>query len=102
MEKENLMNGSKMQTIKDNMREATIRKFNSFDKTEGSVTKKIEDQTAKIPSAFFLSAALGSVAASAALKYNGRSKDAQFVGQWVAPFLLLGVYNKIVKTLGHD
>ena len=28
--------------------------------------------------------------------------DALWVGQWAAPFLLLGVYNKIVKVAGHD
>jgi len=27
---------------------------------------------------------------------------ALFIGQWAAPFLLLGIYNKIVKTSGHD
>ena len=29
-------------------------------------------------------------------------KVSLFVGQWVAPFLLLGVYNKIVKVAGSD
>jgi hypothetical protein len=33
---------------------------------------------------------------------SGRSHAALFVGQWVAPFLLLGVYNKIVKVAGTD
>ena len=27
---------------------------------------------------------------------------ALFVGQWAAPFLLFGVYNKIVKVEGSD
>jgi hypothetical protein len=27
---------------------------------------------------------------------------ALFVGQWAAPFLQLGIYNKIVKTQGYD
>jgi hypothetical protein len=79
----------------------TIQNINP-DQEEGNITKKLENQTSKIPSSFFLTAAIGSIAASAALKINGREKDAQFVGQWVAPFLLLGVYNKIVKTLGND
>ena len=44
------------------------------------------------------------MAVSAALKCaRGKDdKDALFIGQWVAPFLLLGIYNKIVKTEGHD
>jgi hypothetical protein len=24
------------------------------------------------------------------------------VGQWAAPFLLLGIYNKLIKLEGHD
>jgi len=40
--------------------------------------------------------------ASLALKCFGKKHDALFVGQWAAPFLLLGVYNKIVKVAGHD
>ena len=70
--------------------------------SEGKVAKAIENQTAKLPSDVFLWAALGSMAASATLKCLGKSHTALFVGQWAAPFLLLGVYNKIVKTEGHD
>ncbi|MCE7042865.1 hypothetical protein [Dyadobacter sp. CY312] len=69
---------------------------------EGKVAEAIEEQTAKLPSDIFLWAALGSMATSLALKIAGRKHTALFVGQWAAPFLLLGVYNKIVKTQGHD
>jgi len=70
--------------------------------TEGSVAKGIEKQTAKIPSDVFLWAAVGSMAASLTLKIAGRKHDALFVGQWAAPFLLFGLYNKLVKVAGHD
>ncbi len=69
---------------------------------EGPVAKNIEQHTAKLPSDIFLWAALGSMAASATLKAFGRKHDALFVGQWAAPFLLLGLYNKLVKVAGHD
>ncbi len=72
------------------------------DHTEGTVAKKIEEQTSKLPSDLFLWAALGSMAVSASLKIAGRNNKALFVGQWAAPFLLLGVYNKLVKQEGHD
>lgn len=72
------------------------------DHSEGPVAKAIENQTSKLPSDLFLWAALGSMAASATLKVLGKDKTALFVGQWAAPFLLLGVYNKIVKVEGHD
>jgi hypothetical protein len=69
---------------------------------EGDVAKKIEQQTAKLPSDVFLWAAIGSMATSLTLKLCGRKHDALFVGQWAAPFLLLGIYNKIVKVAGHE
>lgn len=69
---------------------------------EGVVTKAIEKQTAKVPSVVYLAAALASMAGSLTLKLMGRKSSALFIGQWAAPFLLLGLYNKIVKTEGHD
>jgi hypothetical protein len=72
------------------------------DHSEGPVAKAIEGQTSKLPSDLFLWAALGSMAASATLKAMGHKHTALFVGQWAPSFLLLGVYNKIVKLEGHD
>jgi hypothetical protein len=72
------------------------------EKTEGIVARTIEQQTSKLPSDVFLWAALGSIGVSAALQIAGKQKVSLFVGQWVAPFLLLGVYNKIVKVAGSD
>src|SRR5919205_1253265 len=69
---------------------------------EGPVATAIEEQTAKLPSDLFLWLALGSMAASATLQILGKKKESLFVGQWPAPFLLLGLYNKLVKLEGHD
>ena len=69
---------------------------------EGRVAKSIEQQTTKLPSDLFLWAALGSMAVSAALQLAGRKEDALFVGQWPAPFLILGMYNKMVKLHGSE
>ncbi len=75
---------------------------NDLEHTEGFLAKSIEEQTAKLPSDTFLWLALGSIATSLTLKISGRQKDALFVGQWAPTFLLLGVYNKLVKQLGSD
>ncbi|RYY17244.1 MAG: hypothetical protein EOO04_25705 [Chitinophagaceae bacterium] len=72
------------------------------DKREGPVARTIEEQTSKLPSDLFLWAAGASMVASLALKVSGHKHTALFVGQWAAPFLLLGIYNKIVKVAGHD
>lgn len=70
--------------------------------SEGKVASAIEEQTAKLPSDVFLWAALASMGVSLTLKCLGQKHTALFVGQWAAPFLLLGIYNKIVKVEGHD
>ena len=80
----------------------TTSRHSAVDHREGFLAKSIEEQTAKLPSDTFLWLALGSIAASLTLKVSGRSKDALFVGQWAPTFLLLGVYNKLVKQLGSD
>ncbi len=70
--------------------------------SEGQLAKAIEEQTAKIPSDVFLMAACGAVLLSLSLKLSGKDHHALFVGQWVAPFLVLGLYNKLVKVAGSD
>jgi hypothetical protein len=79
-----------------------MRTFTPPEHEEGVVARTIEQQTAKLPSDTFLWLATGSIAASATLKIMGRDKDALFVGQWAPTFLILGLYNKIVKVLGSD
>ena len=69
---------------------------------EGPVARAIETQTAKLPSDTFLWAALASIGLSLSLKFSGRKHDALFVGQWAPTFLLLGIYNKLVKLHGSD
>ena len=60
---------------------------------EGKVTVAVEKKTSKIPSMVYLSAGLGALAVSACMMFRG---------QWAAPLLIMGLYNKIVKTEGHD
>lgn len=69
---------------------------------EGTVARTIEQQTAKLPSDLFLWAAVGSMGASAIFQLMGKKHASLFVGDWVAPLLLFGVYNKIVKVQGSD
>jgi len=64
---------------------------------EDSSTRAIEKETVKIPSDVFLLTAMGAVAASLTLKLMGHEENSSFVGKWVAPILILGVYNKLVK-----
>jgi hypothetical protein len=70
--------------------------------SEGTIARTLEQQTAKLPSDVFLWAAVGSIGASALLQIMGKKKASLFVGEWVSPFLLFGVYNKIVKVAGSD
>jgi hypothetical protein len=69
---------------------------------EGPIAKTIEQQTAKLPSDWFLWAAVGSMATSLTLQVSGKKQASTFVGQWAPTFLILGLYNKLVKQLGSD
>ena len=69
---------------------------------EDQVTAAIENVTSKIPSSVYLGAAIASILASVSFQAAGKKHEALFVGQWVAPFLILGMYNKLVKQHGSD
>jgi hypothetical protein len=70
--------------------------------SEGKTTAYVESQTSKLPSGFYLGAALASMGLSLGFKMAGKSNMALFVGQWAAPFLVIGTYNKMVKQHGSD
>lgn len=69
---------------------------------EGMVTKETEQRTAQIPSIAFLTGAVGSMALSAFLQAKDKKELSLFVGQWAPSFMLLGLYNKVVKVWGSD
>ncbi len=83
---------------------ATLRSTSSEaeDHSEGVVARTIEEQTAKLPSDTFLWAAFASMGASLFLRLTDRKDESLFVGQWAAPLLLFGVYNKLIKVAGSD
>ncbi len=66
---------------------------------EGSTTRMIEQQTAKLPSINWLALAVGSMGISAVttLVFQRRSLG-NFFGLWAPSLLLIGVYNKLVKV----
>jgi hypothetical protein len=69
---------------------------------EDQITAAIEKCTAKVPSSIYLGLAIASMAVSLGFSVAKKSHAALFVGQWAAPFLLIGVYNKLVKLHGSD
>ena len=70
--------------------------------SEGHIAQTIEQQTAKMPSDIWLWAAFAAIGVSMLFHGTGKRDDGHFVGQWVAPLLLFGVYNKLVKIGGSD
>jgi hypothetical protein len=67
---------------------------------EGMLARLIEQQTAKVPSDWFLLAAIAAMSGSLLLEVRGRSRLSRFVGMWPTPLLTMGIYNKLVKLLG--
>ena len=70
------------------------------DHAEGPLTRLIEQQTAKLPSSFFLLTTLGCMAATVVLEYRGRHRLSQYIGMWAPTLMVAGMYNKLIKTLG--
>ena len=70
--------------------------------TEDSFTKSVEEYTSEIPSSAFLGVALGAMALSLVCQTTGQGKWGDFIAQWVPTWLIIGVYNKLVKLEGHD
>jgi hypothetical protein len=69
---------------------------------EGRVARRIERQTTRIPSDFFLWTGLAVAVTSLGLAASGKKHASLIVGLWVPSILLLGVYNKMVKIGGSD
>lgn len=83
-------------TVETAQRSATAETQESSD---GIVARTMEKQTAKLPADIFLWGALGSIGVSLYFEITGNADKSRFVGQWVSPFLLLGVYNKLIKMM---
>lgn len=90
------------QHVQERRRETGREPHGIHDIEEGHMTKTLERQTARIPSTVYLLAAGASIVGSLVLQFMGRRERSLFVGQWAPTFLLLGIYNKQVKTQGHD
>jgi len=69
---------------------------------EDQVTAYLERNSSQLPTSFFLGAAIASMVASLSFQMANKDKQALFIGQWAAPLLLLGIYNKMVKQHGSD
>lgn len=70
--------------------------------TEDQFTKSIETYTAAVPSSAYLAVAIGAMGLSLACQVAGRGKWGNFIAQWVPTWLIIGLYNKLVKLEGHD
>lgn len=69
---------------------------------EDQLTSMLESYSSRWPTSLFMGAAIASMAASLILKCQKKNDLALFIGQWAAPFLILGHYNKNVKQHGSD
>jgi hypothetical protein len=76
--------------------------FQRPSQTEDEFTKTIESYTAAVPSTGYLAVAIGAMGLSLACQVAGRAKWGHFIAQWVPTWLIIGLYNKLVKLDGHD
>ena len=77
-------------------------KASAMNRHEGSLTSRLENLTSALPSSTWLALAGGAIVGSIVLKAFGKSHASMFVGGFAPTFLLIGVYNKLVKLHGSD
>lgn len=70
--------------------------------SEDQFTKTIEKYTAEIPSSAYLGVAVAAMGVSLLCQVSGQGKWGNFIAQWVPTWLIIGLYNKLVKLEGHD
>jgi hypothetical protein len=88
--------------MEPNIKSSSSHVQNGHDHKEGKVAKEIENVTAKFPSDLFLWSSFAIMAVSLSMKLAGKDHISLFLGQWTAPILIMGLYNKVVKVEGHD
>lgn len=69
---------------------------------EDNFAKAVKGYTTAVPFSAYLGVAVGAIALSLVLQLAGRGKWGNFIAQWVPAWLIIGVYNKLVKLEGHD
>ena len=97
--------GGRAEDIKGSMRSRfhdLSDRIETMDNSEGRFTHLIEKVTAALPSSTWLALAGGSLIASLAFRAAHKQKTSMFIGDLVPTFLLLGIYNKLVKLHGSE
>ena len=69
---------------------------------EDEFTKEIEEYTGSIPSSAYLGIAVAAMGVSLLCQVTGQGKWGNFIAQWVPTWLIIGLYNKLIKLEGHD
>jgi hypothetical protein len=95
-------------TTQDDVNPASAKSERDYEPTpvvrdkhaEGMLARLIEQQTAKLPSDFFLWCAFGAMGLSLYLELTDRRERSRFVGMWAPTLLNMGIYNKLVKLMG--
>lgn len=56
----------------------------------------------QVPSQFWYTLGIGSIAVSALFQATGNKNAADFVGKWPPTFLLIGLYHKLLRPSNED
>src|SRR5919107_5560621 len=76
--------------------------MDSTQPTKDQFTRRIGSYTAAVPSSVYLGVAIGAMGLSLVCKVVGRGKWGNFIAEWVPTWLIIGLYNKLVKLEGHQ
>jgi hypothetical protein len=84
------------------LRSTVVEKAASLNRHEGTVTSRMENLTSALPSSTWLVLAGGSLVGAIVLKAFRKNHTALFISGLAPTFLMIGLYNKLVKLHGSD
>jgi hypothetical protein len=69
---------------------------------ESRLTKSVGQYAASVPSFVFLGVAAGAMVLSLACQFAGRGRAGRLIAQFASAWLIIGIYNKLVKLEADD
>lgn len=76
--------------------------YQNKDRYQGEQGDSLMNKATKIPADTFLWAALSVVGTSLVLRAARKHQASTFLGQWVSPLLMFGVYNGLKRLTGTN
>lgn len=69
-----------------------------LDEMKNGIIATVEEKLTDLPCNVYFGSAATIAGVAVAFRLFGKKSQSRFFGQWIAPFILLGVYSKLKKS----